>query len=72
MSDYYPEGMNGRDYCYVEGCPSNPCFRCGQTNYAALGFQGFLARKAKEWDCTREEAENRWLTSKGIETGVSR
>lgn len=55
----YPEGLRPRDYCHMEGCVSNPCPRCGRTDYAALGYEGAAARWG-EWGVTRGQAMKRF------------
>ena len=61
MSDPgYPEGLSGKDYCYMEGCiGKGPCPRCGKTNYRLMGWYGAIASAAKRWGVTNEEAERR-------------
>ena len=54
----YPDGMNGGDLCYCEGCLGKGiCPRCGEINYRLLGFYGAVARWAKEWGVSEKEAE---------------
>lgn len=61
MSDpMYPDGISGRDLCYMEGCVGKGnCYRCGEINYHLLGWYGAVARWAKEWGVTEDEAEER-------------
>lgn len=65
MSDpYYPDDISGSALCHMEGCSGKgPCPRCGKTNYALMGFYGAVARWAKAWGVTEEEAERR-MTAK--------
>ena len=56
----YPEGISGSDLCYMEGCTGRgPCPRCGKTNYALMGWYGAVARWAKAWGVSEDEAEKR-------------
>lgn len=56
----YPDCISGSDYCHMEGCLGNGhCSRCGETNYHLLGYFGAVARWAKAWGVSREEAEKR-------------
>jgi len=57
----YPDGLRPKDYCYMEGCTGKGarCPRCGETNYAYMGYLGAVARWAKKWGVTKEEAERR-------------
>ena len=63
----YPDGLRGRDFCYMEGCLSNPCSRCGKTDYRALGYEGARTRWAKAWGVTKDEAMNRFKIPKELE-----
>lgn len=57
----YPEGLNPRAFCMMEGCLGDGhCPRCGETNYALLGWYGAVARWAKVWGVSKEEAEKRF------------
>ena len=58
-SPYYPDDLSIISYCAIEGCISNPCTRCGHTNYQELGYRGAVARWSKSWGITKEEAERR-------------
>lgn len=60
---WYPDDITGPAVCAMEGCAGNGhCPRCGETNYALLGFRGAMARLAKKWGlATIEEAEKRWV-----------
>lgn len=56
----YPDGINGVDLCYMEGCiGKGNCPRCGAINYHLLGYYGAIARWAKVWNVTQEETEKR-------------
>ena len=55
----YPDGLSPSAFCHMEGCLRNPCPRCGETNYALLGYTGAVSRWAKAWGVTKEEAERR-------------
>ena len=56
----YKDGVGGADYCIMEGCIGRgPCPRCGTINYALMGYYGAVARWAKAWGVTEEEAERR-------------
>ena len=56
----YPDGLQPRDYCLIEGCiGKGPCPRCGKTNYHLMGFYGAVARWAKKWGLSEDEAERR-------------
>ncbi len=56
----YPDGLSESALCRMEGCVSNPCSRCGETNYAALGYRGALKRWSRVWGVTEEEAGKRF------------
>ena len=59
-SPYYPDDISGADICYMEGCIGRgPCPRCGETNYALMGYYGAIARWAKVWGVSKDEAESR-------------
>ena len=54
----YPDGLSGSDMCHMEGCVGRgPCPRCGKTNYPLLGWYGAVARWAKVWGISEDEAE---------------
>lgn len=55
----YPDGISGGDICFMEGCVSPNCRRCGRINYAALGYMGYIGRMAKKWGVSKDEAEFR-------------
>ncbi|KKM66908.1 hypothetical protein LCGC14_1476540 [marine sediment metagenome] len=56
----YPDDVSGSQLCYMEGClGKGPCPRCGETNYRLMGFYGAVARWAKVWGITENEAESR-------------
>ena len=57
----YPEGLSGADLCHIEGCigEKGNCRRCGEVNYRLLGFYGAVARWAKAWCVSEDEAEER-------------
>ena len=61
MSDpAYPEGLSGSQLCFMEGCiGKGNCPRCGQVNYRPLGWYGAVARWAKAWGVSEDEAEKR-------------
>ncbi len=57
----YPDTMSGSDYCHVEGCEGKgPCPRCGNTDYAWMGYWGAVARWAKEWGVSENETQSRF------------
>lgn len=59
-SSRYPEGLSGSDLCYMEGCVGKGnCPRCGKVNYALMGYFGAIARWAKAWGVSEDEAERR-------------
>ena len=56
----YPDDIHDWQICHMEGCLGNGhCPRCGRVNYALLGFYGAVARWAKAWGVSKEEAEHR-------------
>ncbi len=60
MSNYYPDGMLPHQYCHVEGCiGKGNCPRCGEIDYTLMGMYGVIAKCAKMWDVTEDEAINR-------------
>jgi len=70
MNSNYPDDLRGIDLCCMEGCVGNGhCPRCGKTNYRLLGFFGAVARWAKAWDVSKEEAERR-ITQEGARDGT--
>lgn len=57
----YPDDIYGARLCVIEGCFGNGrCPRCGDVNYALMGYYGARARWAKAWGITPEEVEARW------------
>lgn len=56
---YYPDDMTGPMVCIAEGHAGPNCSRCGEVNYAWLGYLGYIGRMAKRWGVTKEEAEQR-------------
>lgn len=59
-SPYYPDDITGPQLCYMEGCiGKGNCPRCGEINYHLLGWYGAVARWAKAWGVSEEEAEKR-------------
>lgn len=59
----YPDDITGRQLCHMEGCRgTGHCPRCGETNYSLLGYYGAVARWAKAWAVSQDEAENRMVT----------
>lgn len=59
-SPSYPDDVSGPAICYMEGCTGKgPCPNCGETNYHLMGYYGAVARWAKAWGVTEEEAEKR-------------
>ena len=53
-------GENDSRLCLIEGCEGKgPCPRCGEVNYRLMGYYGAVARWAKEWGVSQEEAERR-------------
>ena len=58
--NYYPPDIRGSQLCFIEGCiGKGNCSRCGEINYALMGFYGAVARWAKVWGIPEEEAEDR-------------
>ena len=57
--DYYPDDMTGPMVCIAEGHDGPNCSRCGEINYAWLGYLGYIARMAKKWGVSKEAAESR-------------
>jgi len=56
----YPDDISGRDLCYMEGCLGNGvCSRCGEVNYRLMGYYGAVARWAKAWGVSEDEAMRR-------------
>jgi hypothetical protein len=56
----YADDLSASAYCQIEGClGKGPCPRCGETNYHLMGFYGAVARWAKVWGVTEDEAEKR-------------
>jgi len=56
----YPDDISGRDLCYMEGCLGNGvCSRCGEVNYRLIGYYGAVARWAKAWGVSEDEAARR-------------
>ncbi len=57
----YPDDLSASQLCQIEGCLGlkGYCPRCGETNYSLLGFYGAVARWAKAWSVTEDEAEER-------------
>ena len=57
----YPDDIQGWQLCHMEGCVGDGpyCPRCGEMNYSWLGALGAVARWAKAWGVSREEAERR-------------
>ena len=61
----YPEGLSGAAYCFMEGCVGRgPCPRCGKTNYRLMGYYGAVARWAKAWGISTDEAEQRIVANR--------
>ncbi len=57
----YPDGLSGSDYCYMEGCTGRGrCPRCGEINYAEMGYYGALAKWSKQWGISEAAAERRF------------
>ena len=57
---YYPDDISLASVCLIEGCiGEGHCPRCGETNYRLLGYLGAIARWAKQWGVSKEEAERR-------------
>ena len=68
----YPEGLSGPAFCYMEGCfGKGRCPRCGETNYQFMGYYGAIARWAKAWGVSEDEAERRIEESARSQRGVS-
>lgn len=56
----YPDGLSASVYCVMEGCVGRgPCPRCGETNYAWMGYWGAVASAAKRWNVSEDEAMRR-------------
>lgn len=56
----YPDGLSGAAFCYMEGCVGKGrCPRCGEINYALMGWYGAVAMWAKRWGVSQDEAEKR-------------
>jgi len=63
---YYPDDISGTAICHMEGCVGKgPCPRCGETNYAWMGYWGAVARWAKAWGISEDEAERRIAEHQG-------
>ncbi len=59
-SPYYPDDIPLSAYCEMEGCVGKGnCPRCGTINYHLMGWYGAVARWAKAWGVSEEEAEKR-------------
>ena len=57
-----PDDISANDprFCQMEGCiGKGPCPRCGEVNYRLMGFYGAVARWAKKWGVSEDEAERR-------------
>jgi len=67
---YYPDDTQGWQVCIMEGCAGPNCSRCGNVNYAWLGFLGAMARLAKKWGVSRDEAEARWTAEQEAKFGA--
>ena len=53
----YPEGLHPSAFCYMEGCIGNGrCPRCGNIDYALMGYFGAIALWAKKWGVSKDEA----------------
>ncbi len=58
--NYYKDGLSRRDVCHMEGhSGKGHCPDCGDVNYRLLGYYGAVARWAKEWGVTEDEAMDR-------------
>jgi len=58
--------------CIMEGCIGRGnCPRCGEINYRLLGWYGALARWAKAWGVTEDEADRR-IAKHQIEREIKR
>ena len=44
---------------YGDHLPVGHCSNCGNVNYSYLGYLGAVARWAKAWGITKEEADER-------------
>jgi len=56
----YPDDLSASAYCQIEGCiGKGRCPRCGETNYHLMGFYGAVAKWAKVWGVSKDEAERR-------------
>ena len=70
-SGFYREDVTGADLCHIEGCIGRgPCPRCGETNYALMGFYGAVARWAKAWGVSEDEALNRMTQDRRESMGL--
>lgn len=59
---FYPDDITGPALCYMEGCVGKgPCPRCGETNFRLMGYYGALARWARAWGVSEDEAEHRFI-----------
>lgn len=56
----YPDDISARGLCIIEGCYGRGrCPRCGEINYALMGWYGYVGRMAKKWGVSIDEAERR-------------
>lgn len=68
----YPPNMSGSDMCHVEGCiGKGPCPRCGNTDYAWMGYWGAIARWSRKWGISERETERRFNQSQIDKANVS-
>jgi hypothetical protein len=59
-SPYYPDDITGPQVCYIEGHIGKGRYpRCGAINYVLMGYYGAIARWAKAWGISEDEAEAR-------------
>lgn len=68
----YPDDLSPVDLCHMEGHdygdydrrgtrhkPVSTCQRCGYQNRSLRAFIGHVTRKARQWDCSWLDAEDR-------------
>ena len=56
----YPDNIQGWEICHMEGClGKGHCPRCGKVSYSLMGWYGAVARNAKRWRVSEQEAEKR-------------
>lgn len=68
-----PDDISDNDprLCQAEGCIGRgPCPRCGEANYRLMGYYGAVARWAKEWGVSEDDAERRMENSARVRDGL--